>query len=563
MSDSTAVCGVCCLRHLSKPSTGWCFECEEGLCLDCKEHHSLLKATRNHNVIPISEYQKLPQNVLEITRNCEKHNEVLQIFCKKHDSPCCRKCIIETHNNCKNLIEIEDYIKDIKSSARFQEVEEMMNETAENIERIRVNREENLTSLQEKKKRIENDIVQTRIKINNHLDKLQADLIQTLYTKVEKANEKIQQVLKSLEKKQCQIKEYQNTFENIRKYATDVQLFLSMKLMETNMVKDEEFVRSLIEKESLCQVLLVMKDTFDTEKIAVSMPYIGKIGIDYSPSHVSIMKKKEMQAQTKATKATIKSIANIFLKFEKKISSCEAGVTGCTLLPHGKIAFANEMESSIDVVKADGLLDFKIDLKPFAPFDITYISKTNTIAVTSTGSNDIKIVDVKSKKVLKTYNLDSSCTGITYTEERLMLCNKTGIHELNQHDGSVKTIVSVKINNYAYVVVRGDKIYYTHLDNHSVTCCDFQGHIQWTFQNRKIITYPLGVTADTDGNVYVACNYSHNVVVISSDGKQQKQLLSSVDGIECPHGLIYDRDNNQLLVTNYEKGAVLYKVYLK
>ncbi|XP_063414507.1 transcription intermediary factor 1-beta-like [Mytilus trossulus] len=234
MSDSTALCDVCCLRHLSKPSTGWCLECEEGLCLDCKEHHSLLKATRNHNIIPISEYQKLPQNVLEITRNCEKHNEVLQIFCKKHDSPCCRKCIIETHNNCKNLIEIEDYIKDIKSSARFQEVEEMMNEAAENIKRIRINREDNLTSLQEEKKRIENDIAQTRIKINNHLDKLQADLIQTLYAKVKKENGKIEQVLKSLEEKQGQINEYQNTFENIKKYATDVQLFLSIKLMETN-----------------------------------------------------------------------------------------------------------------------------------------------------------------------------------------------------------------------------------------------------------------------------------------------------------------------------------------
>ncbi|CAG2231318.1 unnamed protein product [Mytilus edulis] len=229
MSDSTALCGVCCLRHLSKPSTGWCLECEEGLCLDCKEHHRLLKATRNHNIIPISEYQKLPQNVLEITRNCKKHNEVF--------SPCCRKCIIETHNNCTNLIEIEDYIKDIKSSARFQEVEEIMNETAENIKRIRINREENLKSLQEEKKKIENDIVQTRSKINNYLDKLQADLIQTLYAKVEKENEKIQQVLMSLEEKQCQIKEYQNTFENIKKYASDVQLFLSMKLMESNMVR--------------------------------------------------------------------------------------------------------------------------------------------------------------------------------------------------------------------------------------------------------------------------------------------------------------------------------------
>ncbi|XP_071126771.1 uncharacterized protein [Mytilus edulis] len=560
MSDSTALCGVCCLRHLSKPSTGWCLECEEGLCIDCKEHHSLLKATRNHTIIPITEYQKLPQNVLEITRNCKKHNEILQIFCKKHDSPCCRKCIIETHNNCKNLIEIEDYIKDIKSSARFLEVEEMMNETDENIKRIRINREENLKSLQEEKKRIETDILQTRIKINNHLDKLQADLIQTLYAKVEKENEKIQQVLKSLEEKQCQIKEYQNTFENNKKYATDVQLFLSMKLMETNMVKDEEFIRSLIESESLCQVMLVMKDTFDTETITVSMPYIGKVDVDYSPSQVSIMKKKEKQAQMMMTKTTVRSIANFALKIEKKISACGYGVTGCTLLPHGKIAFANEKERNITVVKSDGSLDFKIGLYPYIPFDITYIPNTNTIAATSSNSNDIKIVDVNTKKVLKTYSLDSPCAGISYSEQKIILCStKKGILELNQHNGSVKTIVSDKMDNYSHVSLLGDKIYYTKPNNKSVICCDLQGNIQWTFKN-PTMTYPFGVTVDTDGNVYVVCNNSNNIVVISSDGQQHKQMLSSNDGVCLPNGLIYDRHNNQLLVTYYFNGAVLYNV---
>ncbi|CAC5423037.1 unnamed protein product [Mytilus coruscus] len=561
MSDSTALCGVCCLRHLSKPSTGWCLECEEGLCVDCKEHHSLLKATRNHNILPITEYQKLPQNVLEITQNCGKHNEIVQIVCIKHDCPCCRKCIIETHNNCKDLIEIEDYIKDVKSSTRFNELEEMLNETAENIKRIRINRQENLTSLQEERIRIENDIAQTRIKINNHLDILQADLIQNLYAKAMKENEKIQQVLKSLDEKQCQIKEYQNTFETIKKYAKDVQLFLFMKLMETNMVTNEKFIQSLMESESLCQVMLVFKDTIDTETITASMPYIGKVGVDYSPSQVSIMKKKEKQAQMMANKATTKSIGKIALKVQKKITACGKGVTGCTLLPHGKMAFANEMERNVKIVKSEGSLDFNIDLKPYTPFDITYIPSTNTIAVTSSSSNDIKVVDVNTKRVLKTYCLDSPCAGISYSEKRLILCStEKGILELNQLDGSVKTIISVEMDNFTHVAVLGDKIYYTHSNNNSVVCYDFRGKIQWTFQNREI-TYPFGVTVDIGGNVFVAGNNSpHNVVVVSPDGQQHKQLLSSKDDIEWPNGLIYDRHKNQLLVTNYDKGAVLYNV---
>ncbi|CAG2210096.1 unnamed protein product [Mytilus edulis] len=333
-----------------------------------------------------------------------------------------------------------------------------------------------------------------------------------------------------------------------------------MKQIENSIVKDEEFVESLIENRSICQVGLDLKYTIDTEFLTVGMPSIGQVGVDYSPRQVIIMKKKEMQAQTKATKAMIRPIANIALKIEKKISACGGGVTGCTLLPHGTIAFANEKKRNIIVVKYDGSLDFHIDLNPYAPFDITYIPNTNAITVTSKSSKDIKIVDINARGVLKTYCLDSPCAGISYSENKIILCSlEKGILELNQHDGSVKTIVSDKMDSFSHVACLGNKIYYTKSHNQSVICCDLQGNIQWTFKN-PTMTYPIGVSVDTDGNVYVAFHYSRNVVVISSDGQQHKQMLSSKDGVYIPNGLIYDRHNNQLLVTNYSKGAVLYNV---
>ncbi|VDI72923.1 Hypothetical predicted protein [Mytilus galloprovincialis] len=169
-----------------------------------------------------------------------------------------------------------------------------------------------------------------------------------------------------------------------------------------------------------------MKDTFDTETITVSMPYIGEVDVDYSPSQVSIMKKKEKQAQMMMTKTTIRSIANFALKIEKKISACGDGVTGCTLLPHGKIAFANEQERNITVVKSDGSLDFKIDLFPYIPFDITYISKYQYHCCPSNASNNILKSLIELKKVLKTYDIDRPVAGISYSEKRLFYAPKKG-----------------------------------------------------------------------------------------------------------------------------------------
>ncbi|CAC5399372.1 unnamed protein product [Mytilus coruscus] len=53
MATSTTLCSPCSVRHITKPSTYWCSECEEAICDDCQEHHKVLKATRSHELIPI------------------------------------------------------------------------------------------------------------------------------------------------------------------------------------------------------------------------------------------------------------------------------------------------------------------------------------------------------------------------------------------------------------------------------------------------------------------------------------------------------------------------------
>lgn len=66
MATVTPVCGICVLRHISKLSVVWCPECDEGLCEECKEHHTLSKSSRYHSVIAVSDYQKLPSDIKKI-----------------------------------------------------------------------------------------------------------------------------------------------------------------------------------------------------------------------------------------------------------------------------------------------------------------------------------------------------------------------------------------------------------------------------------------------------------------------------------------------------------------
>ena len=90
MSSSPSSCGICDIRHSPKPSEVWCPDCEEGLCTESVEHHSLAKPSRNHATIPISEYRNLPTYVLEINELCNEHYEKFNLYCKEHERPSCR-----------------------------------------------------------------------------------------------------------------------------------------------------------------------------------------------------------------------------------------------------------------------------------------------------------------------------------------------------------------------------------------------------------------------------------------------------------------------------------------
>jgi hypothetical protein len=91
-------------------------------------------------------------------------------------------------------------------------------------------------------------------------------------------------------------------------------------------------------------------------------------------------------------------------------------------------------------------------------------------------------------------------------------------------------------------------------------CCDINGTILWTFTDKSVLKRPLSITVDDYGNVYVVSAKSVNVIVISPDGKEHRQLLSKADRLDVPWALYYERKTRQLLVANHNTSALLYSV---
>lgn len=117
------------------------------------------------------------------------------MYCKKHEFLCCDSCIVENHMECRDFDRLADITQNMKFSNAFCDIEQSVAELSHNIHRIQNNREKNLKRLAEMKKHVEEDIKQTRITINKHLDKKQDDIVTKLNATERPKNKKENQLL--------------------------------------------------------------------------------------------------------------------------------------------------------------------------------------------------------------------------------------------------------------------------------------------------------------------------------------------------------------------------------
>ncbi|XP_063405654.1 uncharacterized protein LOC134689613 [Mytilus trossulus] len=561
MASNWTVCGVCDFRKVNKASVVWCSECDEGLCDECRAHHDASKSTRNHDTITITEYQKLPSNVLEITQTCQKHKEHYQTFCKKHDCPCCRRCVIETHNDCNDLTAIEDIVKNVKSSNAWLEIEQILVQMLKNVQRIRNDRTENLKCLQDQRVDIERDINQTRKMINDHLDKIQDKIIKELYANEENESKRIKLLLCEIEDIEKGISDLQGNQTNIRLHASELQTFLVLKHIEKEASDKEECIRSVLKSEDMKLKTLSLEINKEIQNICRTESF-GSVGVESDLCKVVISENKCKQAQIMVPFSTSKCVDD--LKITKQIQINLPSVRlirGCKLLPSGKMMFSDYYGNKIIASNNNGLHDFTIALD-FEPCDIAFIESENAIAVTGGNSKKfIQIIDLKSKKIMRSIKTSAYPFGITLNKNALVYCKiDNGIMEIQLKSDSEKTIVCLEMPAFSYVAVHDDNIYYTNRDINTVSCYEILGNLKWTFKDEKRLQYPQGISVDSNGNVYVVSRHTHSVVIITPDGKRCRTILSSSDGLHIPRALHFEPTSNKLLVANETKFAFLFDV---
>lgn len=555
-------CTICNKRHISKPSKEWCSVCNQAFCKECNECHGLMTTTENHLTIPITSYDGLRLSLLSIGTTCEDHTERYELYCQTHEKLLCLTCI-EEHSECKDIKSIKKIAKNIKNSESFNEVRMSIEDMDTNIDKMILEIQSNQNSANDCRGIIIQRIRNIREKINKHLDTLEIRLKEELSQLETKAENDIQGTLKHLEEKKVQNASKQKQMEDITQYASDLQTFIGLRHLSSKIATDEAFFQSSIESGRFDKVEIA----FELDENINDFSNINKFGsvqLQKIPSSLQFDSQKGKQAQTIEIR---KSIENIVVKFidSLQVNTSGESIYGCDFLPDGNMVFcnysSNKNSDSISVFASNGSYLDKILLISHYAFDIVSLDE-KTVAVISDkpGSSCIMSIDIYTKKLTK-LNTKLNFMGIAFGDGKLLTnVFGSGIVSIDATNG--KSISTIKINlpREASLTSLKNKLYFCNPIKNIISCFDMKGNNIWSFKDDTVIKNPSGIAVDGFGNIYVTNKDLNNVMIISPNGKQRRQLLSESDGLDKPRAIQYDRKQNRLLVANTTGKAFLFDI---
>ncbi|CAG2254181.1 unnamed protein product [Mytilus edulis] len=165
---------------------------------------------------------------------------------------------------------MDDIVKDVKSSNALYEIELMLMGSSRKFRKNCKDRKDNLTTLKDQRRKIENEIQKTRMNINSHFDQIQEKMMKKLNALEEKERKKIEDLLAALEKKKKEINVHKTTLSNVKQYASEYQTYLAIKQMETKITIEERFLETLASSGSLKQICLSLNEDEALKKIYMS-----------------------------------------------------------------------------------------------------------------------------------------------------------------------------------------------------------------------------------------------------------------------------------------------------
>lgn len=513
-------CDVCDFKNIKASSVVWCLNCDESLCQHCLDHHFSHKLSRYHECIKIEDYYKDPSMS---TITCSEHKQQFDFFCEGHHTPICGFCVMNDHNSCQLIKPIQIAIK--QSDETKHELHKRAEKLLQNVDVITKDVHGNLKSYEIEKGKVRGQL-RSRLKSA-------AEEVEKLCLKEISHNENLTNILfRNLSKHQKEIKRLLKNL-NINK-GQNVRDFISMLQIGDKIKEQEEKIQCLLKDKVI-----------NTAHVATDVDPLAVKNIVCSVREISLSSALNTLEESGAQQRKETGIIKIG-DFNVENKTNDNDIRGCAIINDNVVCFADRGNNRLIFMTLQG---YQKEIKlTCEPVDIATVDHAK-VAV-SMYDNTIKIINIESWKWDDfSFSDENTIGGLAFYENQIF-SRVGGIgYLIIDLSGKVQQTVTIEGSNMPYVSVSQDKLYSARWDTGEIFCYDLQGKTNWKFENKSLVNPPNGITTDSEGNAYVTGSFSNNVIFISSDGKDTKEIISSSENLKNPIAIDYDKKTDRLLVS--------------
>ena len=550
------VCGPCKTDNVKKEAKHYCEQCQEHLCDSCQDTHRKLKATKNHSILS-GHHMPTSSDVIQrpacsVYCNCNQNQEV-EVYCEEHHDVICDSCATVKHRRCKTFS-----IQDKSRSYPTKKLDFIIDKTKTlrmKIEQLQQERDKDRTNITRMKDTCRKEITTFRKELNDFLDHLERDIIQDLEKYEKKWKQLIDDQIKSLtttlkmidlDYKLLEETKYDNKAETM--FASDIKI--SKSLSEYGAVLDD--LQNNFERSDLCfqrnSKLVELQQAIDS---------LGSIKEKDSVSYKGTSTKVVL-----GMKAQSSSQHNVQLDDDKE-NPC---ITECCFMPSGDLVLCNRNNYKLKLLDRTFKVKDSLSLTD-RPWSLSVIDNSNVI-VTIPDTKQLQYVQlVPHMKAGRVIKLDKMCWDVAVAGNEIYVSchNNPGEGEVRVLDlsGNLKRKLGLNKDgsyqfqrpNYLTVSTTGKKIFVSDENTSIISCMTPDGNIIYQYKDDDL-RWPEALFVDAGDNIFV-CDYSsHNVKVITADGRRYGTLISADDGIRCPFSIAFREADNMLVVGCYNQNNI-------
>ncbi|VDI36386.1 Hypothetical predicted protein [Mytilus galloprovincialis] len=452
---------------------------------------------------------------------------------------------------------LSDILKQVKTSAAVRLLEKDVKDLKENFNDIMEYLRKRISTNANQKTEVIQSIRSMRKSIDDHLNKIEQQLLIDLETKHSKLKSEMETLLREVDKRVKQIRKLLNEFSNMTKYATELQTYVGLTEIEKiTSIEAEDIKRGPNLKERNFH----MTTSPTLASILRDVELCGEITVDTRPCNVLANAGRADQAQYLVPIPTIDQIKPSFSNTLKVPEGKQRGVVECCILTDGNFLTLDQVHMGLLMFRNDGtFIRYIVSFKE-EPTSVCFV-KDDTVAVSFYIACEVVLVDIGKSQIDRRFEFPTVlCSGVSSDGQVLVISNPLdeNIIVMNLLDESKQILKGIYVHRLS--LVKGN-IYCTSFFDNTISCYQLCGELLWKFKHQDI-DQPRGIALDKHGFIYVACRKSNKIVVVASDGKSSRTVLNQDSGIKTPQAIAIDVKSGIVLVLSQTDGvdSLLFKL---